>query len=117
MSRSAAAVAEVLATVEGRAVSIRGMSVWTIAIGLELGIESLGITGRRVRFYCFSCLGRHDPHGEASVHRAVYASECMDCTTHDGEIFAAVFFNVETPDAAQRVAEARAFVKGATNDV
>lgn len=117
MSRTAVAVAEVLATAESRAVSLRSMSVWTIAIGLELGIESLGITGRRIRFYCWSCLARHDAKGEAAVHRAPYASECMDCTTHDGEIFAAVFFNVDTPDAEQRTAEARAFVKGATNDV
>ena len=86
------------------------MSVWTIAIGLEIGIESLGITGRRVRFYCSSCLARHDPKGDASAHRAVYASECMDCTTHDRDIFAVVFFDVESPDNEMRVAEARRFV-------
>jgi hypothetical protein len=115
VSRPAAAVAEVLATVERRTVSIRGMSVWTIAMGLEIGIESMGITGRRVRFFCFSCLAREDPKGEASVRRAPFATECMRCTTHDGEIFCALFFNVPTPDAEQRIADARRFV-GIEND-
>lgn len=90
----------------------RAPSVWSIAIGLELGAESLGIVGRRVRFYCHNCLGKHDPHGEASVHRTPY-SECMGCNDHDGEIVAAVFFSVPTPDAQQRIADARAFIADA----
>lgn len=93
------------------------MSVWTIAMGIEIGIESMGITDRRVRFFCYHCLAKHDPNGEAAVHRAPYASECMRCTDHDGEIFAAVFFNVPTPDAAERVAEARRFVGNGGRDV
>ena len=58
---------------------LRTMSVWSVAIGLELGAESLGLR-RQVRFYCLDCLPRMDPAGSADVLDTPWARECMACT-------------------------------------
>ncbi len=59
--------------------SLRQMSVFSVAIGLELGLESLG-TPKRVRFLCLDCLPTMDPTGAGSVLDAPWARECMACT-------------------------------------
>lgn len=57
--------------------NLRDMSVWSIAIGLELGLESQGVRAC-VRFVCLHCLQSEEFKGWV-VHEAPYAIECMRC--------------------------------------
>lgn len=69
--------------------SLRDMSVWSIAIGVELGLGD-ALQGRRIRFYCLDCIGALDPRGEWPVQRAPYASECMHCIAPREPIVSAI---------------------------
>jgi len=64
--------------------SLYTMSVWLIAIGLELGLAD-DLQGRRIRFLCTHCLGVADPRREHPAQDAPYAAECMECPNETRE--------------------------------
>ena len=61
------------------------MSVWSVAMGLDIVSEGAG-KPRRHLFLCAHCLERQPDSAAAWVYTAPHARECMRCTHPTAQI-------------------------------